>query len=53
MPDTHLPLHDAGTFTEWLFPTLTAAQIARISMDGYRRPDLLSSQSGSVYAHEC
>ncbi len=38
MPDTHLPLHDARTATERLFPTLTAAQIARISTHGYRRP---------------
>jgi hypothetical protein len=53
MPDTHLPLDDARTAMEWLFPTLTAAQIARISMHGYRRPDLLSSQSESIYAHEC
>ena len=35
MPDTHLPLHHP---TERLFPTLTAAQIARISAHGHRRP---------------
>ena len=53
MPDTDLPLNDARTATERLFQTLTAAQIARISTHGYRRPDLLSSQSESVYAHKC
>jgi len=53
MPDTHLPLHDARTDTERLFPTLTAAQFARISTHGYRHPDFLSSQSESAYAHEC
>lgn len=31
MPDTHLPLHDAHTATERLFPTVTAEQIAPIS----------------------
>ena len=41
MPDTHLPLHDARTATERLFPTLTAAHIWRISTHGYERPDLL------------
>ena len=35
MPDTHLPLHDARTTTERLFPTLPAAHIARISTHGY------------------
>ena len=39
--------------TERLFPTLTAAQIARISTHGYRHLDFLSSQSESAYAHEC
>ena len=39
MPDRHLPLHDARTATERLFPTLTAAQIARISTHGYRHLD--------------
>jgi hypothetical protein len=38
MPDTHLPLHDARTATERLFPTLTAVQIRRISTHGYWRP---------------
>lgn len=38
MPDTHLPLHDARTATERLFPTLRDAQIARISTHGYRHP---------------
>jgi thioredoxin reductase (NADPH) len=37
MPETHLPLH-ATTATERLFPTLTAAQMARISAVGHRRP---------------
>src|SRR5215204_5803723 len=37
MPETHLPLH-ATTATERLFPTLTAAQMARISALGRRRP---------------
>jgi hypothetical protein len=37
MPETHLPLH-ATTATERLFPTLTAAQMARISALGERRP---------------
>ena len=36
MPDTHLPLHDARTASERLFPTLTSAQIVRISTHGYR-----------------
>ena len=53
MPDTHLPLHDARTATERLFPTLTAVQIARISTHGYRHLDFLRSQSESAYAHEC
>ena len=35
MPDTHLPLHDARTTTERLFPTLPAAHIWRISTHGY------------------
>jgi hypothetical protein len=43
MPDTLLPLHDARTATERLFPTLTAAQIVRISTHECRRPDLLRS----------
>ncbi len=38
MPDTHVTLHDARTATERLLPTLTAAQIARISAHGYLRP---------------
>jgi thioredoxin reductase (NADPH) len=38
MPDTHLPPHDATTTTDRLFPTLTAAQMARIAMHGHRRP---------------
>jgi thioredoxin reductase (NADPH) len=38
MPDTHLPLHDATTTTDRLFPTLTAAQMTRIAMHGHRRP---------------
>ena len=38
MPDTHLPLHPAPTTTERLFPTLTPAQMARISTHGRRRP---------------
>ncbi len=37
MPDTHLPLHRAPTATEQLFPTLTAAQMARIATHGHRR----------------
>jgi thioredoxin reductase (NADPH) len=37
MPETHLPLH-ATTATERLFPTLTAAQMARILAVGHRRP---------------
>jgi len=37
MPDTHLPLHRVATATERLFPTLTAAQMARISTHGRRR----------------
>ncbi|HEX6314174.1 MAG TPA: cyclic nucleotide-binding domain-containing protein [Gemmatimonadaceae bacterium] len=37
MPDTHLPLHPAPTTTERLFPTLTAAWVARISTHGRRR----------------
>ena len=37
MPDTHLPLRHA-TNTERLFPTLTAAQMARMSTRGHRRP---------------
>jgi hypothetical protein len=53
MPDTYLPLHDARTATERLFPTLTAAQIARISTHGYGRSDLMSSQFESAYGHEC
>ena len=53
MPDTHLPLHDARTASERLFPTLTAAQIVRISTHGYRHLLVLSSQSESAYAHEC
>ena len=31
MPDTHLPLHLAPTAIEQLFPTLTGAQMARIT----------------------
>ena len=31
MLDTHLPLHRVPTASERLFPTLTAAQMARIS----------------------
>ena len=38
MPDTHLTLHPAPTATERLFPTLTAAQMARISTHARRRP---------------
>lgn len=38
MPDTHLPLRRAASPTERLFPTLTAAQMARISTHGRRRP---------------
>src|ERR671910_1985012 len=38
MPDIHLPLQRATTATERLFPTLTAAQMARISTHGHRRP---------------
>ena len=53
MPDTHLPLHDARTTTERLFPTLPAAHIWRISTHGYGRSDLISSQSESAYGHEC
>lgn len=34
MRDTHLPLHDARTATERLFPTLSAAHIRRISTHG-------------------
>jgi thioredoxin reductase (NADPH) len=37
LPETHLALQRAGT-TERLFPTLTAAQMARISAHGHRRP---------------
>jgi thioredoxin reductase (NADPH) len=36
MPDTYLPLH-RGSTTERLFPTLTVAQLARISANGRRR----------------
>ena len=53
MPDTRLPLHDARTATERLFPTLSAAHIWRISTHGYRRWELMSSQSESAYGHEC
>ena len=39
MPDTYLPLQrPAPSATERLFPTLTPAQIARISTHGRRRP---------------
>ena len=38
MPDTHLPLNDATTTIDRLFPTLTAAQMVRISKYGHRRP---------------
>jgi thioredoxin reductase (NADPH) len=37
MPDTHLPSH-RPTSTERLFPTLTAAQMRRLSTHGRRRP---------------
>ncbi|HZA34905.1 MAG TPA: FAD-dependent oxidoreductase, partial [Vicinamibacterales bacterium] len=37
MPDTHLPLHGGTSTTERLFPTLTAAQTARIATHGHRR----------------
>jgi thioredoxin reductase (NADPH) len=37
MPDTHLPSH-RPTSTERLFPTLTAAQMRRVSTHGRRRP---------------
>ena len=37
MPETHLPLHST-TATERLFPTLTAAQMRRVSAHGRRRP---------------
>ena len=36
--ETNLPLSDATTATERLFPTLTAAQLARIATHGRRRP---------------
>ena len=38
MPDTHLPLHGGPTAAERLFPTLSEAQIVRISAHGRRRP---------------
>jgi thioredoxin reductase (NADPH) len=37
VPDTHLPLHGGTSTTERLFPTLTAAQTARIATHGHRR----------------
>jgi len=38
MPDAHLPLHTPPSDAERLFPTLTAAQLARLSTHGRRRP---------------
>src|ERR687897_215452 len=38
MPDTHPLLHRPSGATERLFPTLTAAQMARLSTHGRRRP---------------
>ena len=37
-PETHLPFRDATTPSERVFPTLTAAQLARIETHGRRRP---------------
>ena len=53
MPGTHLPLRDARTITERLFPTLPAAHIWRISTHGCERSDLISLQSESAYGHDC
>jgi thioredoxin reductase (NADPH) len=51
MPDTHLPLHST-TATERLFPTLTAAQMARISAHGHRRPVTTGDVLINVGDHE-
>ena len=43
MPDTHVPLHHSGA-SEQLFPTLTPAQIQRLSTPGRRRPTRLGER---------